>query len=145
MKKYYLHGLSYHYLYHTWATMRQRCYKKTHHRYYLYGGRGIKVCKRWGNFANFVADMGERPNGYTLERINSNGDYTPDNCRWATPKEQALNRRNNILFTHKGKTQTVAEWIFELGLNSSTVRSRINQYHWPIAQALGLAKKLGKE
>lgn len=83
-----------HPLYRTYASMKNRCYNTNSHNYSWYGGKGIKICDRWLNsFLDFVSDVGERPKGTTLDRIDGDKDYSPDNCRWATYKEQAQNRK----------------------------------------------------
>jgi len=87
------HGRSRTPQYKAWAGMLQRCSNKNARAYKYYGARGIKACPRWFRFENFLADMGERPPGKTLDRINNDGNYEPSNCRWATPKEQQANRR----------------------------------------------------
>lgn len=86
------HGMHRSREYRSWNGMIQRCENPRAPNYDRYGGKGVKVCKRWRRFENFYADMGERPIGKTLDRIKSTGDYKPSNCRWATPKEQASNR-----------------------------------------------------
>ena len=92
------HGQSYSYTYRKWLSMRGRCLNKQDAKYYLYGGRGITICQAWlDSFATFLTDMGECPKGLTLERIDSNGNYEPSNCRWATLVEQGRNRRCNKL------------------------------------------------
>jgi hypothetical protein len=84
-----------------WMDMKQRCLNPNNNAYKHYGGRGIKVCERWYNFENFLADMDERPKGKTLDRIDNNGNYGPSNCKWSTPKEQLRNKRNVRLSENK--------------------------------------------
>lgn len=109
------HGKSNTSIHAVWKGMLRRCDLPTVRAYPRYGGRGIAVCERWKKFQNFYADMGERPEGKSLERINNDGGYSPDNCRWATQKEQARNRRSSSAITFLGKTLTIAEWAERLG------------------------------
>jgi len=125
--------------YGTWAGMLKRCRNKNDHSYHAYGGRGIKVCRRWLKFENFFEDMGERPRGeerYTIERIDNNGDYTPQNCKWATYFEQANNTRKNIFITYTGKTMTVSQWEKKLNLSRGLLYARLGQLKWSVERAL---------
>lgn len=120
------HGMSKTSIHSSWRGMAQRCYNPKNNNYHRYGGRGIKVCKRWLNsFTNFYKDMGEKPENKTLDRINNNGNYTPKNCKWSTAIEQQNNTRFNRLITIKGKTKTISEWSRIEKINSSTVSKRI--------------------
>ncbi len=95
--------------YRTWAAMRTRCKNQNDARFPRYGGRGISVCDRWRKFENFIADMGPRPEGLTLDRINNDGNYEPGNCRWATMREQCQNRSNGITITVYGESLLLVE------------------------------------
>lgn len=90
--------------------MLQRCKNTERIDYHRYGGRGIKVCDRWLKFENFLKDMGERPDGLTIERIDNNGNYEPGNCQWSDRKVQANNTRRNHLITFMGESKTLAQW-----------------------------------
>lgn len=123
--------------YRSWAYMRQRCLNRNHHAYNNYGGRGITLCERWNKFENFLADMGERPEGdMTLERIDSNGNYCPENCRWAPRSDQPKNTRTNLKITFRGETKHLAEWARTLNMNPSTLRDRIQKNGWSVERAL---------
>lgn len=93
-----------------WMSMRWRCTNKARADYPNYGGRGITICARWSEFANFLSDMGPAPSGLTIDRIDTNGNYEPSNCRWATPKTQANNRRRNRVLQWNGLSMTVSQW-----------------------------------
>lgn len=112
----------------SWSQMKQRCLNPKSIGYQNYGGRGITVCDRWKNsFENFLADMGKRPKGYELERIDNNSNYEPNNCRWATHREQSINRRTNHLITFENKTLCVTDWANRYNLSPSIIFGRLNR------------------
>lgn len=121
------HGLSKTREYSIWCNMIQRCTNKNREYYPYYGGRNISVCHRWEKFENFLLDMGKCPKGKTLDRIDSNKDYSVKNCRWATRQQQANNRRSNKWVTYDSKTLTVAQWARELKLNENTLYGRLRR------------------
>jgi hypothetical protein len=109
------HGMARTETYRSWRGMRRRCGDENNNEFHQYGGRGIKVCDRWQEFSAFFEDMGERPEGTTLDRIDPNGDYEPSNCRWATHKQQRLNCRNTVFVEYEGKRQPLADLCEKLG------------------------------
>lgn len=113
--------------YNVWCSMKRRCLVPSASSFKNYGGRGIKVCDRWlESFENFYADMGPRPPGrHSIERINNNGDYEPENCRWATQKEQCRNTRKNVFITINSQTKCSSEWAEIVGINPSTFYERM--------------------
>lgn len=116
------------YEYGIWKGMRSRCYNRSHQDYRLYGGRGIKVCERWSDFANFLSDVGRCPNpSLSIERIDNDGDYEPGNVRWATAKDQARNRRTNRRLEFRGRSLTLIEWAEVSGVPYDTVRARADR------------------
>jgi hypothetical protein len=126
--------------YHSWAGMKARCTNPNHSSFERYGGAGVLLCERWLSFENFLADMGERPPGTTLDRYpNQNGNYEPGNCRWATDEQQARNKGNNRLLTLDGVTRTTAEWSEVLGLPQATISDRLRRGRSD-AEALSLTK-----
>lgn len=129
-----------HPLYWIWRAMLGRCKYKSDTGYKHYGGRGIRVCKRWMKFENFLKDMGKRPTPkHTLERKNFKGNYTPKNCIWATQKAQQRNKGNNRLITFKGKTQCVSAWAEELNMGD-LIQNRLDK-GWSGKRALTTPKK----
>lgn len=124
---------------HVWSAMKGRCTNPSHPLYQRYSRPWghILVCDRWlESLDNFIENMGYPPDGFTLERIDNEGHYTPENCRWATQQEQLLNTRRNKHLTFQGKTQTVIEWARELGINHSTLYKRLNRSSWSVERAL---------
>lgn len=114
--------------YNSWIGMLSRCRDKSHCHYHRYGGRGIHVCKRWReSFSAFVEDMGPRPEGTSIDRIDNDGDYEPSNCRWATVEEQSLNSSQAHVITFNNKTLTTRGWARELGIGFSTLRNRLKR------------------
>ena len=106
--------------------MKERCLNKNNHNYERYGARGISICDEWvHDFEAFVSDMGERPDGHTIDRIDVNGNYCKENCRWATPKQQAENRRTTNKFLFKGEYVYASQLIEIYGLAKTTLRRRI--------------------
>ena len=125
--------------YGSWAAMRERCLNPKSKCFANYGGRGITICASWrDSFANFASDMGERPDGRSLDRIDNDGNYEPGNCRWATDRQQTNNRRVTILVTLDGATRPLAEWCEDRGLNYQTVWDRIYRRGWAVEEALAV-------
>lgn len=121
----------------SWQEMRKRCYDKSVIRYPEYGGRGIRVCIRWKeSFGSFLADMGERPTGCTLGRVDGNKDYYPDNCRWERAKEQARNKRNTRYVECDGETKSLGEWAERVGITTRLLRQRLTRDKMTPEQAL---------
>jgi hypothetical protein len=119
-----------------WWTMLARCRNPNAANYHLYGGRGIRVCDRWRkSFENFLADMGPRPEGMTLDRIDNEGDYSPENCRWATLIEQANNKRNTPYLEWNGVRKSLKEWSRITGIHPETIRHRL-LHGWTDEKAL---------
>lgn len=112
--------------YNSFRCMHSRCYREKDPSYEYYGGRGIKVCDEWHNIENFEKWVVTHPykSGMTLDRIDPNGNYEPDNCRWATMFEQDNNRRNSVLIEYNGETHSISEWAIKLGINRSTLNNR---------------------
>lgn len=129
------HGLTDSPTWNSWASMLKRCTAKNHTHYMLYGGRGISVCDSWKSFESFFADMGERPVGKTLDRIDPNGDYTKDNCRWATFREQTYNRRDAVRITIGSETGNPVYWSKKTGVSKSTIEWR-HKRGWPPEEAV---------
>lgn len=122
-------------IYRVWRSMMQRCYRAKDQSYPRYGGKGISVCVRWHAFGMFLADMGEVPVGLTIDRIDSNGNYEPENCRWATMAEQIRNRRTTKKIAYAGEIKPLAEWSGIVGIGYKCLQSRIDA-GWSADRAL---------
>jgi len=121
--------------YYTWASMMKRCYNPNWVNYKNYGARGIKVCDRWHDFRNFLADMGNRPAGMFIERIENEKGYGPENCKWSTRIEQTKNTRSNRMLTFNGETKPMVEWSETLKLSYHVIKNRL-KYGWSIERTL---------
>lgn len=133
------HGKSSDRIYKIWTAMYDRCRNKNCEGYENYGGRGIEVCERWEKFENFYADMGDRPDGKSLDRIDNNGPYAPWNCEWRDESHQSRNKRSNIWLEYDGRRQVVKDWAREVGLHETTITYRLRQ-GWSIKEALTTPK-----
>lgn len=129
------HGMTHSPAWRSWSAMRNRCNNPNAADYPRYGARGIRVCDRWSSFENFHADMGPRPDGTTLGRIDNAGHYAPGNCRWETIRQQARNTRTNVHVTHDGLTLTVIEWAERTGISAVAIYQRIDS-GWPASEAV---------
>ena len=121
------HGMSRTPTHESWRSMKQRCNNPRSTAYRNYGGRGITVCERWNSFENFLADMGEQPDGMQIERIHNDLGYAPGNCRWATRKEQHRNKRSNRMITFKSETLPLAAWAERLNIRRDTLSRRLKK------------------
>lgn len=131
------HGMSRSDEHNTWCWIKTRCYNVNSASYPYYGGRGIIICPEWlESFDNFYKDMGPKPGPqYSLDRIDNNGNYEPNNCRWATQEEQANNKTSNVEVTYNGKTQNISQWARELKIQATTIRARLRK-GWAVGDAL---------
>ena len=137
------HGMSKTSIYKIWAGMKSRCSYEKSCSFSRYGGRGIKVCDEWKNsfesFYTWSLDNGYKK-GLSIERVNNNGDYCPENCKWVSQKEQCLNRRTNIVYKYKGESHTLTEWCEALNLNYKLVHNRIYKLGWSFDKAVSMPR-----
>ena len=131
----YRHGHAAKREYFIWWNMKSRCENPDDPGFKNYGNRGIVVCERWQSLDNFISDMGRCPPRHTIERKNVNGDYSPENCRWATQQEQQRNKRNTRLITYRGQTKSLGQWAEELKIKHNVLWNRLFLYHWPVEHA----------
>lgn len=131
-------------LYQIWASMKDRCSNPNNSNYKWYGGKGISVCDEWKNnfetFYNWSIENGyieDAERGlYTIDRIDTEGDYAPSNCRWVDTKKQSRNKTNNHYLTYNGVTKTLTDWADEVGILATTIDSRIRKHGWSVEKAL---------
>lgn len=136
------HGMYNTKLYHAWYAILERCNNPKDQAYKNYGGRGIRVCERWLEFKNFFADMGERPKGKSIDRIDNDGPYSPENCRWATREEQRNNTRSNRFYTYKGEKLSLRQWARRYKIDHRTLAYRLDVQKFSLQYALENKNKL---
>jgi hypothetical protein len=129
------HGMRHTDTYGIWCGMKDRCLNPNAPAFDRYGGRGISICASWHSFENFLADMGPRPKGLSLDRIDNDGNYSPENCRWSSPTEQARNTRRNLLLTLDGETMPLVAWAAKVGLQYGLIKCRLRS-GWSAERAL---------
>ena len=117
--------------YKSWSEMKHRCGNPSRRDYVK-----VSYCKRWEKFENFFKDMGVRPEGTTLDRIDYSGDYKPSNCRWATPEEQANNTKRNVFYTYNGETKTMAQFAKQYGVSRSNLANKVYLFHMSFVEAM---------
>lgn len=131
--------------YRAWADMITRCTNPNFIKWKYYGGKGVRVCERWlSSFVAFFEDMGECPDGLTLDRIDSTKDYEPGNCRWATSAQQMRNTSRTRMITYNGRTQCMTDWAIEVGMPFSCLKTRIDRLNWPVGKALTTPSRKAK-
>lgn len=116
--------------YSVWSSMRERCLSPSSPSFHHYGGRGITIYQRWEDYVNFLTDMGVKPNGKSIDRIDNNGNYEPSNCRWATPMEQARNRRTNHVVSYNGEIMTLVEFSRKVGVFPGNISRMLRKNGW---------------
>ncbi len=125
--------------YKAWAAAKDRCFNAANKDYSSYGGRGITMDPEWRkDFAVFIAAMGPRPDGGTLERVRNEGNYEPGNCVWASHKRQCNNRRTNVFMVFEGRRDTISGWAESVGISRKTITTRLNRDGWSVRESLGL-------
>jgi hypothetical protein len=129
------HGMHDYSVYKIWTGIKQRCLNPDSQNYWRYGAKGLGICDRWLTFENFLSDMGPRPNGASVDRIDGKKGYCPENCRWATSSEQANNTSTNIWIEHNGERLTAAQWAHKLGGTRQLIRDRLKR-GWSVADAV---------
>lgn len=134
------HGMSKTPVHLAWRNMIQRCENPKDRAFHNYGGRGISVSPEWHEFSQFIADMGMRPEGYELDRIDNDGPYSKDNCRWVSKRDNLNNRRDNVNITHNGETLTIHQWSIRTGIPPRTIAYR-HAEGWPVEEVLSPVKR----